>query len=71
MGGAAAIGLAGHDETVEVLDAPAALNKFLGEEIEDLRMGGSLSSAAEVVRVPGDGVTEVPEPDSIYYGSGS
>ena len=70
MLGTAPIRFRGHDGPVHGLEAPAFLDEVRREPVEQLWMRRLLAGAAEVVRISGDGLVEMPEPDPVHDGSG-
>ena len=52
------------------LEAPAFLDKRGGHPVQELGMRRLLAGTAEVVRISGDGLVEMPEPYPIHDGSG-
>src|SRR5438067_9039138 len=50
---------------MKLFEAPAVLDEFDGEPVQQLRMGRTLAARPEVVRRADEALTEVPLPDAI------
>ena len=61
-----AVGGAGDDEPVERLHTPAVLHKLDSEPVEQLRMGRSGSSPAEIEHARQERLVEVPHPNMVH-----